>query len=300
MHQNIWNINYRSMTWDFSIMALQTEPRHWVRDNFLISTNKNFLSIPAINHAFGQDFLYWANPMPEHVLQSIIDNCLSFGLYKSSHSFVSENENGSQSSALDEFSKGDLQQIGFSRLITDNVTFAYLTDVYVLPEYQGSGLGGWLIDCVDEVLNELPYLRWAMLRTAEKKSVESYKKRLGMSIIQSSDVSNGPVMMGKRGNAALVWFSYPIEGLHRSRTQVFVQDQEAVCRYFPWVHQYWWRWKSCREGLGLVDMIFRPMDNDLGAEMALLCHIQEMWFCAIVCPIDRLALPSIIDLMNQE
>jgi len=40
------------------------------------------------------------------------------------------------------------KQIGFARFITDYSTFAYLCDVYVLEEYQGKNLGGWLVDCV--------------------------------------------------------------------------------------------------------------------------------------------------------
>jgi len=34
----------------------------------------------------------------------------------------------------------DGQQIAFARLVTDRVTFAYLADVYVLPEHRGRGL----------------------------------------------------------------------------------------------------------------------------------------------------------------
>ena len=41
------------------------------------------------------------------------------------------------------------KQIGLARLITDYVTIAYLTDVYVLEEYQGKGLGTWLLGAVD-------------------------------------------------------------------------------------------------------------------------------------------------------
>jgi len=39
-------------------------------------------------------------------------------------------------------------QAGFARLITDYATFAYLCDVYVLEEYQGDGLGRWLMECI--------------------------------------------------------------------------------------------------------------------------------------------------------
>ena len=36
-------------------------------------------------------------------------------------------------------------QVGFARVITDRATFAYLCDVYVLEEYQGRGLGTWIM-----------------------------------------------------------------------------------------------------------------------------------------------------------
>jgi GNAT superfamily N-acetyltransferase len=39
-------------------------------------------------------------------------------------------------------------QIGLVRVITERATFAYLCDVYVLPAYQGQGLGRWLMECV--------------------------------------------------------------------------------------------------------------------------------------------------------
>lgn len=34
---------------------------------------------------------------------------------------------------------------GFARTVSDGVSFAYLADVYVLPELQGRGLGGELV-----------------------------------------------------------------------------------------------------------------------------------------------------------
>ncbi|KAK5251868.1 hypothetical protein LTS06_003603, partial [Exophiala xenobiotica] len=52
--------------------------------------------------------------------------------------------------------------IGFARGITDRVTFFYLTDVYLLPEWQGQGLGKWLVQCVQEVVEDMPYLRRSM------------------------------------------------------------------------------------------------------------------------------------------
>lgn len=33
---------------------------------------------------------------------------------------------------------------GFARLVTDYTVFAYLRDVFVLPDHRGRGLAGWL------------------------------------------------------------------------------------------------------------------------------------------------------------
>jgi len=42
------------------------------------------------------------------------------------------------------------RQIGFARIITDFVTYAYLCDVYIVEERRGRGLGSWLIHSVLE------------------------------------------------------------------------------------------------------------------------------------------------------
>ncbi|PWY89843.1 hypothetical protein BO70DRAFT_129880 [Aspergillus heteromorphus CBS 117.55] len=161
-------------------MSLPTTPQTWTRGPFLISTDSQLLSLASINDAFDQDFMYWTKPYPEEILQTIINNSFCFGLYE-----VNESK--------------PRQQIGFARLITDRTTFAYLSDLYVLPKYWGLGLGGWVIDCVDEVLVDLPHLRWTMLRTGTERSKQAYEKRMGMTVLGMKDISEGPIMMGRRG-----------------------------------------------------------------------------------------------------
>lgn len=177
---------------------MPTEPRAWTKGNFLLSTDKSLISVQALNAAFGQDFMYWSQEMPEDIVQTIVDSSFCFGLYKSTKPNGTASTNGL---VTPEESTGNdaLEQIGFARLATDYVTFAYLTDLYVLPEYQGHGLGGWIIDCIDEVMTPLPHLRWFTLRTGVVKSKEAYEKRLGMSVLDEGDVTKGTVMMGRRG-----------------------------------------------------------------------------------------------------
>lgn len=57
------------------------------------------------------------------------------------------------------------RQVGFARAVSDGVAIAYLADVYVLPEYQGRGLG---IELVEALVTSEGWdrLLW-MLRTAD-------------------------------------------------------------------------------------------------------------------------------------
>ena len=57
------------------------------------------------------------------------------------------------------------RQIGFARAVSDGVVFAYLADVYVLPEFRGRGLG---LELVREMIEGGPYaqVRW-LLHTAD-------------------------------------------------------------------------------------------------------------------------------------
>jgi ribosomal protein S18 acetylase RimI-like enzyme len=56
-------------------------------------------------------------------------------------------------------------QAGFCRAVSDDMSFAYLADVYVLPEHRGSGLGEEL---VREMVERGPYAgRTWILHTAD-------------------------------------------------------------------------------------------------------------------------------------
>ncbi len=43
-------------------------------------------------------------------------------------------------------------QVGFTRVATDGVNFAWVADVFVLPSHQGNGVGTFLVGCVMEAL----------------------------------------------------------------------------------------------------------------------------------------------------
>jgi GNAT superfamily N-acetyltransferase len=93
------------------------------RGNFTVSTDPGRLDLDAI-HAF-LSTSYWAEGIPRELLERALRNSLCFGLYE-----------------------GEGRQIGFARVITDTATYAYLCDVYVLPEWRGRGLGTWMMEQV--------------------------------------------------------------------------------------------------------------------------------------------------------
>ena len=39
-------------------------------------------------------------------------------------------------------------QIGFGRAVTDSATFTWVADIVVAPEFRGTGLGMWIMECL--------------------------------------------------------------------------------------------------------------------------------------------------------
>jgi GNAT superfamily N-acetyltransferase len=95
----------------------------WHRGEHVVSDEPGRLDRARVWRFLAQES-YWAGGIPEDTVAKALDHSLCFGLYRSG------------------------AQVGFARVVTDRATFAYLGDVYVLPELRGRGLGKWLIDCV--------------------------------------------------------------------------------------------------------------------------------------------------------
>jgi GNAT superfamily N-acetyltransferase len=92
------------------------------KGGFAVSTDPGRLDVAAV-HAFLTQ-AYWSVGIPRDVVERALANSLCFGLYAADG------------------------QVGLARVISDRATFAYLCDVYVLPEWRGRGLGRWLMECV--------------------------------------------------------------------------------------------------------------------------------------------------------
>lgn len=94
----------------------------WKRDAFTVSTEKGRLDRGVIHNFLRNS--YWAKGIPRELVDRSIENSLCFGLY--------------ERDAL----------IGFARVISDNATFAYLSDVFVLESHRGRGLATWFMETV--------------------------------------------------------------------------------------------------------------------------------------------------------
>jgi len=109
----------------------------WQRDGYVISTDRARLDVGVI-HAF-LTTCYWANGVPRDVVEKSIKHSLNFGIYQGS------------------------EQVGFARVITDYATYAYLADVFVLPEHRGRHLAVWLVQVISEHPELQGLRRWGLL-----------------------------------------------------------------------------------------------------------------------------------------
>lgn len=119
------------------------------KDNFLIDTEPSRLNVGFIHNYLTNS--YWAKGRTPETVQKSINNSLNFGLYQ------------------------DDKQIGFARVITDGVIMAYLMDVFVLPEFQGQGVGTWFMSELlkFEALKEVR--KWILVT----KDAEDFYRRFG-------------------------------------------------------------------------------------------------------------------------
>ena len=111
-----------------------------------ISTDPARLDLNVI-HGFLKT-TYWANGRRRSVVERAIKNSLCFGVYESG------------------------QQIAFARVVTDRAVFAYLMDVFVIPECRGRGISKVLMK---HVLShpDLQNLRMFLLATKDAHGLYS-------------------------------------------------------------------------------------------------------------------------------
>ena len=126
-----------------------------IKNGYAISTDKSKLQVDIV-HNFLKN-TYWAKDIPLQKIESAIEHSLCFGVY------------------YDNF------QIGFARVISDFSGFAYIADVFILPEHRKKGLSKWLISIILSY-PELQNMRRWMLAT---KDAHSLYEKFGFTALKN-------------------------------------------------------------------------------------------------------------------
>jgi len=118
-----------------------------VRRNYLLSTDRRKLNYAFISSNLQQQ--YWSTDLTKVQIRKSINNSCAYGLY---HNNI---------------------QIGFAKVLTDYVRFAYLSDVFIIDEYKGKGLSLFMLKGILEDPKLKGVKKW-MLATRDAHGL--YKK----------------------------------------------------------------------------------------------------------------------------
>ncbi len=108
-----------------------------MNENISVSNDKEKLNIKLI-HNYLSNESYWAKGRSIEAVKKSIKNSLCFGVYI------------------------DDEQVGFARVITDYTIFAWIMDVFILPDYQWQGLGKKLMESIVNHKDLQGLKRWGL------------------------------------------------------------------------------------------------------------------------------------------
>jgi ribosomal protein S18 acetylase RimI-like enzyme len=126
-------------------------------EGYIISSDPARLDFEVIHGFIAQS--YWAKSIPKPLVERMIKNSLCWGVYH------------------------QVTQIGFARVITDKATFAYLCDVFILPEHRDRGLSKALVAMI-AAHPDLQGLRRWMLVTADAQGLY---ERFGFKLVSQPE-----------------------------------------------------------------------------------------------------------------
>ena len=109
----------------------------WRRGEYTITTDPARVDLDVVHGFLAAS--YWAKDIPREVVRRSIEHSLNFSLWHGP------------------------DQVGFSRVITDYATFAYLGDVFVLEPHRGRGLSKWMMEVVVGHPRLQGFRRWVLL-----------------------------------------------------------------------------------------------------------------------------------------
>ena len=152
-----WVIFYGPDGGEAQVTPTFEKSKHINEVTFTISTDTKRLDFSMLYQFLSNS--YWGKGRDFELIKHSILRSLNFGLYI------------------------DDRQIGFARVISDEMTFAYIADVFVLDEFRGKGLGKWLMDTILEVDFFHPKINWLL---GTRDAHELYEK-CGFSITKRTE-----------------------------------------------------------------------------------------------------------------
>ena len=93
-----------------------------VRGEFTLSSERADVDVDVVHRYLTAS--YWAESIPRETVVRSIEGSIPFSV----------------------FHEG--KQVAFARVISDGATFAYLSDVFVLPPWRGRGLSTWMMEAI--------------------------------------------------------------------------------------------------------------------------------------------------------
>ena len=94
----------------------------WCKDDYLITDDVSKVQLDVVHRLLAAT--YWGGRRPREIVERMVAGSICFSLYRGP------------------------TQIGFGRAVTDSATFTWVADIVVEPEFRGSGLGKWIMECL--------------------------------------------------------------------------------------------------------------------------------------------------------
>ncbi|MSR62894.1 MAG: N-acetyltransferase [Planctomycetes bacterium] len=120
----------------------------WNQGSYRVSDEPGALDLDLVHGFLTRS--YWASGISRELVQRSLAHSRAFGLYRRE--------------------PAPERQVGFARVITDQATFAYLADVFVLEHERGRGLAKFLLQCI-HAHPELQGLRRWLLVTRDAQDL---------------------------------------------------------------------------------------------------------------------------------
>ena len=131
-----------------------------MEEKYYISEDKNKIDVDFV-HDYLSNHSYWAKGRSRLDVLKTIKHSLCFSVFNRSDT-----------------------QIGFARVISDMVVFAYIMDVFIVEENKGKGIGQ---DLIKYIINH-PDLKNVTEISLKTKDAHSLYKKFGFEVINDSEM----------------------------------------------------------------------------------------------------------------